>query len=165
MMESMLVEVGTIMTRNKVSIFWEDLCIADSVFIGSSKFEEAEIIEFAKKYDPQPFHIDPIKAKTSMYKSLIASGWHTCSVVMKIMCDSYLLNSSSQGASELTSLKWIKPIRAGDEIFVYRKALSWRKLNSRPNIGMIDMHISAFNQDKVLVLEFFPKTFFEVKGE
>ena len=112
------------MTKNKVSFFWEDLCTTDSVFIGSSKFEEAEIIEFAKKYDPQPFHIDPIKAKTSMYKSLIASGWHTCSVVMKIMCDSYLLNSSSQGASELTSLKWIKPIRAGDEIFVYRKALS-----------------------------------------
>ena len=79
------------MTKNKVSFFWEDLCTTDSVFIGSSKFEEAEIIEFAKKYDPQPFHIDPIKAKTSMYKSLIASGWHTCSVVMKIMCDSYLI--------------------------------------------------------------------------
>ena len=153
------------MTKNKISFFWEDLCTTDSVFIGSSKFEEAEIIEFAKKYDPQPFHIDPIKAKTSMYKSLIASGWHTCSVVMKIMCDSYLLNSSSQGASELTSLTWIIPVRAGDEIFVYRKALSWRKLKSRPNIGMIDMHISAFNQDKVLVLEFYPKTFFEVRGE
>ena len=65
MMESMLVEVGTIMTKIRFLFLGR---LADSVFIGSSKFEEAEIIEFAKKYDPQPFHIDPIKAK-SMYKS------------------------------------------------------------------------------------------------
>ena len=97
MMQNMLVEVGTIMTKNKVSIFWEDLCTMDSVFIGSSIFEEAEIIEFAKNMIHSLFILIQLKQKRACIKVTIASGWHTCSVVMKIMCDSYLLNSSSQG--------------------------------------------------------------------
>ena len=78
--------------------YWEDFKVGDRMAIGEIEVSAKMIKEFAIKYDPQPFHIDEEKAKDTVFGGLIASGWHTCSLVMKIMCDSYLLESSSLGS-------------------------------------------------------------------
>ena len=78
------------MRKNDNLLYWEDLKEAGTVDIGSHTFTEEEIIAFARQFDPQPFHIDPEAAKNSFFKGLIASGWHTCSVGMRLMVDKYV---------------------------------------------------------------------------
>ncbi len=81
---------------------------------GSYELGEAEIIEFAKHYDPQPFHIDPVAAKASRWGGVIASGFHTCSVAMRLIVDNVLAGSESSGSPGLSDIRWLKPVRPGD---------------------------------------------------
>jgi acyl dehydratase len=97
-------------------LYWEDFPAGDTVEMGSHTFTEAEIIAFAKQFDPQPFHIDPEAAKGSFFKGLIASGWHTCSVAMRLMVDKYVGRSASLGSPGLDNIRWLAPVRAGDTI-------------------------------------------------
>ena len=85
--------------NTKFKTYWEDFKTGKREPIGSVVVDKDEVIEFAKRYDPQPFHVDEDAAKQSIYGGLIASGWHTCSMVMRLMCDSYLLESASLGIS------------------------------------------------------------------
>ena len=91
-------------------IFWEDFNLDSRVSMGTVSVDRDEVIEFAKRYDPQPFHVDPEAAKESIYGGIIASGWHTCSMVMRLMCDSYLLNSSSLGSPGIENVRWLLPV-------------------------------------------------------
>ena len=78
------------------------------------------MIAFATAYDPQPFHIDEAAAKQSMFGGLIASGWHTCAMVMRMMVDSYLRDSASLGSPGVENVRWLKPVRPGDTIRAQR---------------------------------------------
>ena len=73
-----------------MTLYWEDFKVGETVEMGKHVFTEAEIIDFARQFDPQPFHIDPVAARSSFFGGLIASGWHTCAVCMRLNCDSYI---------------------------------------------------------------------------
>ena len=132
--------------------FWEDFKVGEVEQIGGKKVERDEVIDFARQYDPQPFHVDEAAAKQSMYGGLIASGWHTCSMVMRMMCDAYLLQSASVGSPGIDNLKWLKPVRPGDTIRARRTTLESRTSKSRPEIGIVRNLWEVFNQDGELVM-------------
>ena len=132
--------------------FWEDFKVGEIEQIGGKKVERNEVIDFARQFDPQPFHVDESAAKSSMYGGLIASGWHTCAMVMRMMCDAYLVKSASVGSPGIDNLKWLKPVRPGDTIHARRTTLESRTSKSRPEIGIVRNLWEVFNQDGELVM-------------
>lgn len=132
--------------------FWEDFKVGEIEQIGGKKVEQDELIDFARQFDPQPFHVDEAAAKSSMYGGLIASGWHTCAMVMRMMCDAYLVKSASVGSPGIDNLKWLKPVRPGDTIQARRTTLESRTSKSRPEIGIVRNLWEVFNQDGELVM-------------
>src|SRR6267378_486510 len=111
-------------------IWWEDFKVGDSVEMGRHSFTAQEIVDFARRFDPQPFHVDAAAAETSFFGGLIASGWHTCSVGMRLMCESYLNRSKSLGAPVLAT----------------------RASSTRPGVGLVKHRWEALNQKGELVL-------------
>lgn len=132
--------------------FWEDFKVGEVEQIGARKVERDEVIAFAKQFDPQPFHVDEAAAKESMYGGLIASGWHTCAMVMRMMCDAYLLESASAGSPGIDKLRWLKPVRPGDILRAQRTTLESRISKSRPEIGIVSNRWEVFNQDGEMVM-------------
>ena len=133
-------------------IYWEDFRVGERVELGSRLVTREEIVEFASKYDPQPFHVDEAQARESMFGGLIASGWHTCALVMRMMCDSYLLKAASLGSPGIDNLKWLKPVRPGDRIRGVRSTLEVRASKSKPDIGVVKSLWEIFNQHDELVM-------------
>src|SRR5512143_3803453 len=115
-------------------LYWEDLKDSGSVEMGSHTFTEQEIIAFARQFDPQPFHTDPEAAKHSFFKGLIASGWHTCCVAMRLMVDKYVSRSASLGSPGLDNIRWLAPVRAGDTISYRRTITASRASESKPGV-------------------------------
>ncbi len=132
--------------------YWEDFKVGEVEQIGGKRVDKDEIIAFARQYDPQPFHIDEAAAKQSMYGGLIASGWHTCAMVMRMMCDAYMLRSASVGSPGIDNLKWLKPVRPGDTINARRTTLETRESKSKPDIGIVNNLWEVFNQDGEMVM-------------
>lgn len=112
----------------------------------------AEIVEFARKYDPQPFHIDEDAAKSSFYGGLIASGWQTVSLCMRLMCDLYLLESASLGSPGVDEIRWVKPVRPGDRLRLRMFVLETRISRSRPEMGSVRARWEVFNQNDEQVM-------------
>ncbi len=96
--------------------YFEDLQEGAIIELGSKIITEKEIIDFAQEFDPQPFHIDPEAAKSSFYGGLIASGWHTVSIYMRLLVDNFLNQTVSLGSPGLDNLRWLKPVRPGDSL-------------------------------------------------
>jgi acyl dehydratase len=126
--------------------YWEDFKVGDTLSMGSFSLSEADIIDFARRYDPQPFHIDKAAAEKSFYGGLIASGWHTCSAVMRLMCDSYLLASASLGSPGIDELRWLRPVRPGDVLTARRTILESCASSSKPEMGIVKSKWEIFNQ-------------------
>lgn len=133
-------------------LWWEDFKIGEIAEMGSYTFTEPEIVAFARQFDPQPFHTDSAAAAQSFYGGLIASGWHTCAVGMRLMCDSYINRSVSMGSPGVDDIRWLSPVRAGDTITYRRQVLESRASRSRPNAGLVKSRWEAFNQRGELVL-------------
>jgi acyl dehydratase len=131
---------------------WEDFKVGDTSPIGEVVVKKDEIIAFAKAYDPQPFHIDEEAAKRSMYQGLIASGWLTVGLVMRMMVDSYLRDSASLGSPGVEQIRWLKPVRPGDKIRGQRTVLETRASQSRPEMGIVKTRWEVFNQSDDLVM-------------
>lgn len=133
--------------------------------LGSHTFGAEEIITFAKKYDPQRFHVDPEAAKHSNFGALCASGWHTTAIWMRLNVESMkalIKEAMKRGEQPPTfgpspgfeNLKWLKPVYAGDTIRFTRTVNSVRALQSRPGWSMMEMSSAAYNQNGVRVMEF-----------
>lgn len=132
--------------------YFEDY-IAGSVHeFGPITIEEAEIIEFARRYDPQVFHIDPEAAKNTMYGGLIASGWHTAGLMMRLLVDHYLSHVASLGSPGVDELRWLRPVRPGDELWVRVSVLETRRSNSRPDRGIVRSFVEVINQEREVVM-------------
>lgn len=130
---------------------------------GSYKIEEAEILEFATRYDPQWFHTDVDKAQTeSPYGGLIASGWNTCGITMRLVTDELLYDSDSIGSPGLAYLKWPNPVRAGDVLSVVVTVLDTKQSRSRPDLGILQWQWQLFNDKGVEVLDLEATSFFEL---
>jgi acyl dehydratase len=135
-----------------ITRYWEDFKVGEVEQIGGKRVDKEEVIAFARQYDPQPFHVDEAAAKQSMYGGLIASGWHTGAMVMRMMCDAYLLQSASVGSPGIDNLKWLKPVRPGDTIRAQRTTLETRVSKSKPDIGIVSNLWEVFNQDGEMVM-------------
>ncbi len=120
-------------------------------FEGQPVSREA-VIAFASQFDPQPFHLDDEAAAASVFGGLCASGWHTCAMAMRIMCDGYLLDSSSQGSPGIDSLRWLKPVFPGDTLRLRMEILEARPMNSKPHIGLLRCRWTMRNQHEQAVL-------------
>lgn len=132
--------------------FWEDFPVGQVREFGGKRMEADEIVSFASAYDPQPFHLSEEGGKASLFGALCASGWHTCAVTMRMMCDHYLLDSASLGSPGLESLKWLKPVFPGDVLKVRMTVLEARPMNSRPDVGLLRTQHEVFNQHDEAVL-------------
>ncbi|HZP88680.1 MAG TPA: MaoC family dehydratase [Burkholderiales bacterium] len=133
-------------------LYWEDFKVGDVAPMGEKRVDKEEIIAFARAYDPQPFHIDEAAAQASMYGGLIASGWHTVAMVMRMMVDSYLSKSASLGSPGVDNVRWLKPVRPGDTIRGRRQVLETRASQSRPDMGVVKTRWEVFNQNDELVM-------------
>lgn len=119
---------------------------------GAAAVDGTEIIEFARRYDPQPFHVDPEGAARSPFGGLIASGWHTGSLMMRMLVEHYLSPEASLGSPGLDELRWPAPVRPGDVLSVRVTILEARRSQSRPDRGLIRSQIEVLNQRRQVVM-------------
>jgi acyl dehydratase len=132
--------------------YWEDFQPGMVLESAGRTVSKEEIIEFALKYDPQPFHIDEQMAAQSAFGGLIASGWHTVGMCMRLLCDLYLLDSASMGSPGVDEVRWTKPVRPGDTLRVKNLVLETRESKSRPEMGSIKCRSEVYNQRDELVM-------------
>ena len=117
--------------------YFEDYVPGLTVDCGSFTMNEADIIAFAKEYDPQPFHVDPVAAKDGPYGGLIASGWHTTSMMMRQLVEHFVSPESSLGAAGVDEIRWPRPVRPGDTLHVRATVLDARRSGSKPDRGIV----------------------------
>ena len=132
--------------------YWEDFKVGERTVLGTKTFTEDEIIGFAKQFDPQVFHVDKELAKQSYFGGIIASGWHTCAIAMRLMCDAYLNESASIGSPGVENIRWLKPVRPSDTLRMERVILESRPSSSKPDIGIVKSRWEAFNQHNEMVM-------------
>lgn len=132
---------------------YEDFVEGGTMEFGSKTVDADEIITFASEFDPQPMHLSEAAGKASILGGLSASGWHTCSMFMKLLCDNLLLDSTSQGAPGIDYVKWMKPVLAGDTITASSTVLAKRVSAKRPNLGFVTMRAQMVNQRGEQVFE------------
>jgi acyl dehydratase len=133
--------------------YWEDFAVGTVREFGGMKLEKADIVRFAKDWDPQPFHVDEEAAKQSPYGGLIASGWQTCAAAMRMCCDAYLLDAASVGSPGVENVRWVKPVRPGDTLKVRLEVLEARELKSKPGVGLVKNRWQLFNQNGEEVMQ------------
>jgi acyl dehydratase len=126
---------------------------------GSIQVTEADIIEFAKRYDPQEFHVDPAAAVHGPYGGLIASGWHTAALMMRMFAEDFLSKASSLGSPGIDELRWPRPVRPGDTLRVRVTVLEARRSRSKPDRGIVSSLAEVLNQDGDVVLSMKAATF------
>jgi acyl dehydratase len=131
--------------------YFEDFFPGQEIELGTRTVTEQEIIEFATDFDPQPFHVDREAARDSIFGGVIASGWHTCSMIMRIVVDSVLGNSASMGSPGLEKVRWILPVRPGDTLSVRYITTQVKASASKPDRGVVWSTWEARNQDGELV--------------
>ena len=132
--------------------FFEDFRPGEVLEFGDYLVTEDEIVEFAKRYDPQPFHVDHEAAEKSIYGGLIASGWMTGSIVMRILVDPFISPESSMGSPGVDEIRWTKPVRPGDRLRVRVTVVEARRSQSKPDRGIIQLQQEAINQDGETVM-------------
>ena len=131
---------------------FEDFAVGDAIACGPRAVTAEEIVTYARQFDPQPFHVDEDAGRASIYGSLIASGWHTAALAMRMACDGYLLDSTSAGSPGIDALRWLRPVRAGDTIRSEVVTVETRPSRSKPDRGVVVSEWRVYNQDDELVM-------------
>jgi acyl dehydratase len=132
--------------------YWEDFAVGRVFEYGSRTLSEREMIAFARDWDPQRFHVDPLAAKETPFGGLIASGWHTGCVMMRFMCDAYLNESSCIGSPGIEEWRFAVPVRPGDTLRYRGTVLESRVSASKPDRGIVKFRWELLNQrDEVVV--------------
>jgi len=142
-------------------LYLDDLKVGQIYRLGSQKFTEKEITAFAERYDPQPFHIDHEAAASSIYGGVIASGWQTVCVFMRLFVDGLLSQSAAMGSPGLDDLRWLKPVRPGDELEGSVEVLEVRPSRSKPDRGIARLRCVMTEIDGEEVLAFVAKVLFK----
>lgn len=132
--------------------YFEDLVVGSKASFGRYEVTREEVIDFARKYDPQPFHLDDAAAAATHFGRLSASGWHTCAMVMRMLVDNLKENrQAGLGSPGLDELRWLKPVFPGDVLRVESELLEKTRSRSRPEMGSFNSEVRVYNQDDVLV--------------
>ena len=132
---------------------------------GPYEVSETEMIDFARAYDPQWFHTDPEAAAESPFAGLIASGWHSCGIAMRLVVDRVLHDSESFASPGLKYLKWLQPVRPGDCLSLRLTVLDVRRSSKRPELGILDWRWQLRNQREIDVLELEVTSMFKLQTE
>ncbi len=132
--------------------YWEDFPVGQVREFGALQVTREASLAFAREFDPQPFHVDDDAARSSLFGTLTASGWHTCALAMRMMCDAYLLDSASLGSPGIDELRWLKPVCPGDTLGVRLEILEARPMASRPDVGLVRSIWEVSNQRGETVL-------------
>lgn len=132
--------------------YFEDYLKGDIHCFGLSEVIEADVIDFAEKFDPQDFHTDPIAASKTIFGGLIASGWHTAGLMMRMYADHYLTKVASLASPGVDELRWITPVRPGDVLSVRVTILDAVASRSKPDRGVVTSFIETLNQKGDVVM-------------
>jgi acyl dehydratase len=132
--------------------YWEDFTVGETTELGTVDVSREEIVEFAQRYDPQPFHVDPEAAAAGPFGGLIASGWHTCALMMRLFAREYLSPVSSLGSPGVDELRWVAPVRPGDELTLRTTVEEARRSRSKPDRGLVRTRIELVDDTGAPVL-------------
>ncbi|HEU5190837.1 MAG TPA: MaoC family dehydratase [Methylomirabilota bacterium] len=127
-------------------LYFEDVKVGDTERFGHYEVTREEIIEYARQFDPQPFHLDEEAGKASPFGGLIASGWHTGAMLIRMLNDHSIPRAATSGALGFDDLKWVKPVRPGDILSVETRVLDKAESRSRPEIGVVKVESRVLNQ-------------------
>jgi len=144
---------------------FEDFVQGMKSTLGPIAVTEPVLIEFARKYDPQPIHVDPVAAGKGPFGGLIASGWHTASLVMRVLVDSYLPRDAQLASPGIDELRWLRPVRPGDSLGVTVTVLEARRSQSKPDRGLVRTGIEAVNQNGDIVMSLIAMNLFRCRRE
>ncbi len=134
--------------------YLEDFSVGQTFRSGTVTVNAAEIKAFASQFDPQPFHLDENAAVLTFFGGLVASGWHTAALTMRLIVDSELKIAGGSIGAGAEELRWPRPVRPGDTLHAVSEVLDIRQSKSRPDQGIIKMRTQTFNQDDQLVMNF-----------
>lgn len=132
---------------------------------GPYAVSEAEIIEFARQYDPQWFHTDPEASRQGRFEGLIASGWHSCAIAMRLAVDEILTGSESFASPGLKYVNWPAPVRPADRLTLRAEVLETRRGSRSPELGILHWRWHLLNQDEVEVLQLEATSLFDLAAE
>jgi acyl dehydratase len=132
--------------------YFDDIVPGAKHEFGSITVGEADIIDFARKFDPQPFHLDVEAAKTGAFGGLAASGWHTASLMMRMLVDNVLWPESSMGSPGVDELRWIRPVRPGDTLSLRMTCIEATPSRSKPDRGLVRSYVEVLNQNQDVVM-------------
>ena len=133
-------------------LHWEDFVPGQVNEYGPRRVTRDEIVEFAREFDPQPFHLDEEAAKQTMFGGLAASGWHTCCLFMRMIADGFVNNSASMVAPGVDEVKWLMPVRPGDDLMLRATVLETRASKSRPDMGFVKFKFEMLNAYGAVVM-------------
>lgn len=142
--------------------YFEDFEVGDTTEYGSHTVTKEEIIEFAERYDPQPFHVDEQAAQESIFGGLIASGWHTAAVCQKMVIESPP-KTASRGGRGVDELRWHLPVYPGDTLSITTEVLEKRVSDSFPNTGYVNLKVTGLNQNDDPVISWILIAMFEMR--
>lgn len=142
-------------------IYLDDLKIGETHELGTTTLSEKDIVDFAKLYDPQPFHTDVEAASASIYGGVIASGWQTVCIFMRLFVDGFLGHAAAMGSPGLDELKWLQPVRPGDQLQARVEIIEARPSRSKPDRGVAKLRCVMANRDDVDVLTFVANVLFQ----
>ncbi|GAA4544141.1 MaoC family dehydratase [Amycolatopsis samaneae] len=132
--------------------YFEDYHPGATYEFGTAGFTETGIVEFARRFDPQSFHVDPDAAEDGPFGGLVASGWHTASVLMRLFAEHYLSTVASLGGPGVDELRWLKPVRPGTTVRLRVTVLEARPSRSKPDRGLVRTLAELTDQDGDVVL-------------
>ena len=135
-----------------VDRWFEDYAVGTTAEQGPVPVDEAEVVDFGRRFDPQPFHVDAEAAAAGPFGGLIASGWHTCALTMRLLVEHYLSPVSSLGSPGVDELRWAVPVRPGDQLRIRTTVEDARVSRSKPDRGIVKTRVEALNQSDELVL-------------
>ena len=127
-------------------MYFEDVQVGETHRFGRYEVTREEIIEYARQFDPQPFHVDEAAAKASTFGGLIASGWHTGAMLIRMINDHAIPGAATTGALGFDDLKWLKPVRPGDVLSVETRVVDKSESRSRPEIGVVKIESQVLDQ-------------------
>jgi len=145
--------------------YFEDYVPGAVYEFGSIDVSEAEIIEFALRFDPQDMHLDPDAAARGPFGGLIASGWHTAAMMMRLFCNHFLSKAASLTSPGIDELRWLRPVRPGDVLRIRVSVLEATRSRSRRDRGMVRTLVEVLNQNSEVVMSLKPMNIIGCRGD
>lgn len=132
--------------------YFDDYTAGEVHEFGGVTVTEEELVNFAERYDPQPFHVDAEAAAASHFGGLITSGWHTCAMMMRMMVDHHISEVGSLGSPGIDEIRWLRPVRPGNVLSLRVTTLETRVSKSKPDRGLVRSQVEVLDEDRNIVM-------------